>query len=281
MPTANIRGVDLVYETLGATGPWISISPGGRRGLVSVKPLGLLIAEAGFRVLVHDRRNTGASGIAFDGDSESREQAEDQLALMRHVGITGPSYVCGCSSGARLSLTLAMNHPEAVKGLLLWRVTGGEYAAKKLAFNYYEQFIAAAGRGGIDAVAETEHFAALIKANPKNRDTLQAMGAEKFTAAMQRWLAGYHKGASHPISGVPPEAMRAMTMPAVVVPGNDFIHPRIPGQTAHRLLPNSRYAEIFSHDVEVDVDFVAWDAKDATLAAIFIDFLRDCEAGRV
>jgi pimeloyl-ACP methyl ester carboxylesterase len=280
MPTANIRGVALVYETHGSAGPWISISPGGRRGLVSVKPLARLIADAGYRVLIHDRRNTGASGIAFGGDSESVEQAEDQLALMRHVGIAGPSYVCGCSSGARLSLTLAMRHPEAVKALLLWRVTGGEYAAKKLAFNYYEQFIAAAQKGGMDAVCETEHFAAMIKANPRNRETLQAMGAERFVAAMQRWLAGYHRGSSHPISGVPPEAMREMTFPAIVVPGNDFIHPRTPGQVAHRLLPRSRYAEIFSHDVEVDVDFAAWDAKDPTLAAIFIDFLRDCEAGR-
>ncbi len=281
MPTATIRGVELVYETHGTAGPWVAISPGGRRGLVSVKPLALLIADAGYRVLIHDRRNAGASGIAFDGDSESVEQAEDQLALMRHIGITGPAYVSGCSSGARLSLTLAMRHPAAIKALLLWRVTGGEYAAKKLAFNYYEQFIAVARKGGMEAVCETDHFGAMIKANPKNRETLLGLGADHFVAAMERWLAGYHKGSAYPISGVPPEAMRAMTCPAIVVPGNDFIHPRAPGQAAHRMLPNSRYAEIFSHDVEVDVDFAAWDAKDPTLAAIFIDFLRASEAGRV
>ncbi len=280
MPQARIRGVELVYEVLGTSGPWIAISPGGRRGLVSVKPLGLLIAEAGFRVLVHDRRNTGASGVNFEGDGESREQAEDLLALMRHIGINEPAYICGCSSGARLTLTLAMHHPAAVKALLLWRVTGGDYAAKKLAHNYYHQFIAAAEAGGMEAVCATDHFGAMIKANPANRDALMAMGAERFVASMRRWLAGYQAGANHPISGIPPEAMRRMAMPAIVVPGNDFIHPRIPGQTAHRLLPNSRYAEIFSHDVEVDVDFAAWDAKDPTLAAIFIDFLRDCEAGR-
>ena len=280
MPVAQVRGVKLVYEVLGTTGPWIAISPGGRRGMVSVKPLGELIAEAGYRVLIHDRRNTGASEVNLDGEGESREQAEDLVALMGHVGITGPAYVCGCSSGARLTLTLAQYHPDKVKALLLWRVTGGEYAAKKLAFNYYEQFIAAAEKGGMDAICATDHFGAMIKANPDNRGILQAMGAEKFVANMRRWLATYHQGSANPISGIPPEAMRKMTMPAIVVPGNDFIHPRIPGQVAHRLLPNSRYAEIFSHDVEVDVDFAAWDAKDPTLAAIFIDFLRACEAGR-
>ena len=280
MPQAQVRGVNLTYEVLGGSGPWIAISPGGRRGMVSVRPLAELIAEAGYRVLIHDRRNTGASEVCLDGEGESREQAEDLVALMRHVGIAGPAYVCGCSSGARLTLTLAQHHPQVVKALLLWRVTGGEYAAKKLAFNYYEQFIAAAEKGGMEAVCATDHFAAMIKARPENRTILHAMGAEKFIANMRRWLATYHQGSAYPISGVAPEAMRAMTMPAIVVPGNDFIHPRIPGQTAHRLLPNSRYAEIFSHDVEVDVDFAAWDAKDPTLAAIFIDFLRACEAGR-
>ena len=278
MPKTTLRGVEIVHETLGESGPWVALSPGGRRGMVSVLPLGRLIAEAGFRVLLHDRRNTGASGIGFPGDNESLEQAEDLLALLRHVGCTGPAYIAGCSSGARLSLVLAKEHPDAVRALLLWRVTGGEYAAKKLAQNYYGQFIAAAERGGIDAVAETEHFAAMIKANPANRATLDALGAEGFTAAMRRWLDGFRQGADHPVAGISPADMRALTMPAIVVPGNDFIHPRAPGQAAHRLMPNARYAEVLTEDVDVDVDFAAWDAKDGTLAALFIDALRGWEA---
>jgi len=115
---------------LGKNGPWIVISPGGRRGLTSDRALGVLLAEAGCRVLVYDRRNTGSSDIGFPGHSESHEQAEDLLALLKALG-TGPAYVAGCSSGARLSLLLALHHPEAVKALLLWRVTGGPYAAKR------------------------------------------------------------------------------------------------------------------------------------------------------
>ena len=88
MQSAAVRGVKLVYEVLGSSGPsskpWVTISPGGRRGLASDRALGVLLAEAGFRVLVYDRRNTGASEIGFPGDSESHEQAEDLLALRRH-----------------------------------------------------------------------------------------------------------------------------------------------------------------------------------------------------
>ena len=276
MAVMKVRGVSLVYEVLGKAGPFVAISPGGRRGLSSDRALGELIAESGFRVLVYDRRNTGASEIAISGDSESAEQAEDLLALLQALG-TGPAYIAGCSSGSRLSLLLALAHPEAVRALLLWRVTGGAYAAERLAFNYYTQFIDAAQRGGIAAVAASEHFAAMIAANPANRQILEKMGAEGFIAAMERWRSGFRQGSGHPVAGISPEGMRGLAMPAIIVPGNDRVHPRAPGQAAHRLMPMSRYCEVLTADRDVDVDFEGWEAARGTLAAVFIDFLRQCE----
>jgi pimeloyl-ACP methyl ester carboxylesterase len=58
---------------------------------------------------------------------------------MRCCGISMRSG--GSSSGCRLALLLARRHPAAVRGLLLWRVTGGPYAAERLARNYYTQYI--------------------------------------------------------------------------------------------------------------------------------------------
>ena len=276
MSVLNIRGVDIVYEVLGDSGPWVTVTPGGRRGLAGERVLAGLIAEAGFRVLIHDRRNMGASGIAFPGDSESFEQAEDLLGLLQALG-TGPAYVAGSSSGARMSILLAHHHPAAVKALLLWRVTGGTYAAKRLAFNYYEQYLEAAAKGGIEAVCATEHFAAMIKANPVNGETLRHMGTDAFVAAMQRWLAGFNRDSGHPVAGITVADLRRITLPAIVIPGNDRVHPRAPGQAAHRLLPNSVYQEVLTNQVDVDVDFAGWEAATGTLAARFIDFLRGCE----
>ena len=276
MSVLNIRGVDIVYEVLGDSGPWVTVTPGGRRGLAGERVLAGLIAEAGFRVLIHDRRNMGASGIAFPGDSESFEQAEDLLGLLQALG-TGPAYVAGSSSGARMSILLAQHHPAAVKALLLWRVTGGPYAAKRLAFNYYEQYLEAAAKGGIEAVCATEHFAAMIKANPVNGETLRHMGTDAFVAAMQRWLAGFNRDSGHPVAGITVADLRRITLPAIVIPGNDRVHPRAPGQAAHRLLPNSVYQEVLTNPVDVDVDFAGWEAATGTLAARFIDFLRGCE----
>jgi pimeloyl-ACP methyl ester carboxylesterase len=273
MPSVEIRGVKLVYEVMGDSGPWVAITPGGRRGLAWDRPLGVLIAEAGFRVLMYDRRNTGASEIGFPGRSESHEQAEDLLALMETLGI-GPAYVAGCSSGSRLSLLLALHHPEAVKALLLWRVTGGAFAAKRLAFNYYEQFIEAAEQGGLEAVAGTEHFAAMIAANPNNRKILDAMGVDGFLEAMQRWRAGFLQGTVHPVAGLSPAEIRSITLPALIVPGNDRTHPVAVGQTAHRLLANSEYRALMGDDLDADVDLDGWTKQNGTLAATFIDFLR-------
>jgi hypothetical protein len=119
----------------------------------------------------------------------------------------------------------------------------------------------------------------MAKANPVNAETLRQMGAETFAAAMTRWLAGFRADCDFPVAGISPEAMRGITRPAIVIPGNDRVHPPGPGQAAHRLLPNSTYREIISDDVDVDVDFAGWAAKTGTLAATFIDFLRQRERG--
>src|SRR5262249_55180678 len=57
MPVAQIRGVNINYEVLGKRGPWMALSPGGRRALGEIKYLAEPIAQAGYRVLLHDRRN--------------------------------------------------------------------------------------------------------------------------------------------------------------------------------------------------------------------------------
>jgi pimeloyl-ACP methyl ester carboxylesterase len=275
MPVATVRGVDINYEVLGERGPWVALQPGGRRGLVGVKSLGQKIAAAGHRVLVYDRRNCGASGISFDGgNSENEVWADDLHELLLQVDAL-PAFIGGSSSGCRLALLAALRHPADVRGLLLWRVTGGAFAAQRLIQNYYTQFIEAAERGGMEAVCRTEHFGELIASNPANRERLLAIGVERFIAVMNEWRRSFNEGADHPVIGISPAELRSMTMPACVIPGNDRTHPREPGQVAHRLMPNAEYHEVMTEDrPDLDVALEEWNAKEGLLAAIFIDFLR-------
>ena len=68
MPIANIRGVHIHYQVLGEHGPWVALSPGGRRDLSGVMPLATQVAAAGYRVLLHDGRSCGASDVVIAGE---------------------------------------------------------------------------------------------------------------------------------------------------------------------------------------------------------------------
>ena len=170
MSEAIIRGVHINYEVIGNSGPWIALTPGSRRPYGELVGLSKAIAAAGYRVLLHDRRNCGASDVAFDGSgSEHEVWADDLYELGKQLGAM-PIYVGGSSAGARLAILFAIRHPDALRGLLLWRVTGGQEAVDRLAENYYGQFIKIAQAGGMQAVCESEHFAECIKVRPANRD---------------------------------------------------------------------------------------------------------------
>ena len=39
MPVHTIRGVDIVHGVLGDIGPWVTVTPGGRRGLAGERTL--------------------------------------------------------------------------------------------------------------------------------------------------------------------------------------------------------------------------------------------------
>src|ERR1044071_6117379 len=113
MPRATVRGAQIRYEVLGQAGPWVTLSPGGRRGMDGVAGIARGIADAGYRVLIHDRRNTGASDVAISPDQPEYEMwADDLHELLRQLGGL-PVYAGGSSSGCRTMLLFALRHPEA------------------------------------------------------------------------------------------------------------------------------------------------------------------------
>lgn len=274
MPVIHIRGIAIRYDIVGERGPFVALQPGGRRAGAALRPLAEKIAEAGHRVVLYDRRNCGASGIAIGGESENDEWAEDLHELLRGID-AAPAYIGGSSSGCRLALVLALRHPEDVRGLLLWRVTGGRHAAVHLANQYYTSHIEAAEQGGMAAVCALDHWKEVIGHRAASRDALMAMEPAEFVGRMARWRDAFNAGAEHPVIGLSPDQLRSLTMPACVAPGMDPVHPLAAGQACHRLMPRAEYAEVVSDEkATLDEAFADWDAKEGRLAAAFIDFLR-------
>lgn len=275
MPLAQIRGISINYEVLGDTGPWVALSPGGRRGLEAVQSLARRIAAGGYRVLIHDRRNCGASDVIIDGDEpEYQIWADDLHELLLQIDAL-PAYIGGSSSGCRLALLFALHHPAAVRGLLLWRITGGRYAAQRLAQNYYGQFIAAAREGGMAAVCGMEHFRERIAARPANRARLMDMDPGRFIAVMSNWSRDFMQGAEQPVIGASLTDLASITAPSCIIPGNDRTHLREVGENLHRSMTAGELHILFPESRDVDmVPPEEWKTKEAEQAAIFLDFLQ-------
>ena len=202
----------------------------------SVQSLAQRIADEKYRVVIFDRRNCGASDVVIEGDeSEYEIWADDLHELLGQLDAL-PAIVGGSSSGCRLSLLFALRHPDAVSGLLLWRVTGGAFAAKRLAEKYYGLYIRTAREGGMAAVCQTEEFAERIADRPENRDRLMAMDPDNFIAVMSHWLAYFEAGADLPVIGVTEAELRSIAVPTCIVPGNDNTHPVAVAKIAHKFI---------------------------------------------
>jgi pimeloyl-ACP methyl ester carboxylesterase len=275
MPTANVRGVNINYKVLGDHGPWVALSPGGRRDISGIELLASKVAEKGHRVVIFDRRNCGASDVVIEGnESEYEIWADDVYELLGQLKAL-PAVVGGSSSGCRTALLFALRHPESVRALLLWRVTGGRFACERLAEEYYGQHIKAAQQGGMAAVCEMEHWKERIAAKPENRDALMRMTPQRFIDVMSHWREYFLKGADLPVIGATEADLKSIKVPTCVVPGNDLTHgPQVvenlsravPQAEVHKLFPKF-YNEALSPREE-------WDEKAGEMAALFADFLK-------
>ena len=149
MPVAKVRGVNIFYQVIGDHGPWAALITGGRRGHDEFIPLAQKLAKGGYRVVLHDRRNTGRSDVLIEGDTaEEILWLDDLHDLLKQLGAT-PTIIGGSSAGARTAMRYYTRFPNDTRALLLMRVTGGAFAAGRLPENYYGAFIKAAQKGGM------------------------------------------------------------------------------------------------------------------------------------
>ena len=274
MPVANIRGLNIVYEIIGDTGPFIALTTGGRRGHGEFIPLARKIAAGGYRVLLHDRRNTGASDILIEGaESEEEIWADDLYLLLRSLDAL-PAFIGGSSSGSRMSILFYLRHPEAVRALLLLRVTGGPFAAKRLPENYYATFIRSAQQGGMAAVCATEQYQERIAANPANRERLMNLDPAKYIAVMSHWHQLFLNGADLPVMGVNEHDLRSIAVPTLIIPGNDKVHASASARVAHDMIPGSTLHQLPISDQDGPlIPFDQWAPYEDEIAQVFCAFM--------
>ena len=274
MPVARIHGLNINFEIVGDDGPPAVLITGGRRGYAEFKPLAANIAAAGYRVFLHDRRNTGASDISIEGkEVEEAVWADDLHELLKQHDAV-PAFIGGSSSGARTAINFCIRHPDATRALLLMRVTGGEFAAGRLPENYYGQFIRLAREGGMAAVCATEEYQERFKENPANLDKMMEMDAREYIAAMSNWLALFEDVAHLPVMGISEYQLRAIKVPTMIIPGNDLVHSSSSAKVAHEMIDGSELHQLPVTDQDEPViPFTAWEHLEPEIAQTFTEFM--------
>ena len=275
MPIADVRGVKIHYQIFGERGPWFAFVTGGRRGFTEFVPLAQKLAAEGCRVLLHDRRNTGASEVVIAGDEGEEEiWADDLIVLLGQLNAL-PAFIGGTSSGARMSMLVYLRHPHQVRGLILARITGGAFAAGRLPNMYYGQFIKAAREGGMAAVCATEQYQERIAANPANRDKLMAMDPAEYIRVMEHWLSIFLQGPRAPVMGLTDAQLGSIRVPTLIVPGNDNTHASGNGLAAHKLIPGSELFQLPIQDQDVPLlPFSDWAPHEPAMARKFVEFMH-------
>ncbi len=231
-PTAQkieVNGGNVVYEILGDTGDFIVLTPGGRfsKDIPGLRPLAAALVEGGYRVLLWDRPNCGASDVQFWGQSESHMRAETLAQLVTKLDI-GPCIIAGGSGGARDSMITAILHPELVTKLVVWNIVGGVYGSFVLGGHYIVPSILAVRGLGIKGLLNVGEWKERIEANPANRERLLALDADEFLKVMLRWLNAFVSKPGQTIPGVPDEQFDEIKVPTLIIRGgeNDWDHPK-------------------------------------------------------
>src|SRR6202020_3115334 len=93
-----------------------------------LRPLAEALVGGGYRVLLWDRPNCGASDVQFYGQSESHMRAETLKKLLNGLGVER-CILAGGSGGARDSMLATMLYPELVEKLVVWNIVGGIYGS--------------------------------------------------------------------------------------------------------------------------------------------------------
>lgn len=123
VPNLAVNGIDMYYESTGSGRPLLLL---GGLGL-AVPDMRRLVEglATSCRVIAVDNRGTGRSSKPA-GPYAIEQMAEDALALMDRLDVQRTD-VLGISMGGRVALSLALDHPDRVRRLVL--VSTGPRAA--------------------------------------------------------------------------------------------------------------------------------------------------------
>jgi len=219
MPVLTLPDAEIYYEEYGSGYPILLFAPGGIHSQSGMwhSPAGgapwvwndwTAVLGENYRVIVMDQRNAGRSRGAIEADHGWHTYAADQLALLDHLGIERCHMLGGCI-GVGFCLKICETAPERINAAVLQNPIGLNPENP----SYFP-----------------DAFAVWADEQRGERPELDVAALAAFGRNM--WGSDF-------VFNVSRDFVAHCTTPALVLPGNDTLHPRVIGLEVAELLPNS------------------------------------------
>lgn len=258
MPSVVLDGIDTAYAVEGAGPPLLMFSPGGFGATMGswrtqgrYARLNLLDhLSAHFTCITFDKRESGRSGGRVEPLTWPA-YAEQGLALLDHLGHERAHFMGGCV-GCSIVTTAATLRPGAVQSMVLfspaggarYRITQHERLATHLAY------VAEVGLDGV--VAEARRTEATFSADPRLGPWVTVLRHDDDLAAayaaldVDSYASIVHATASNlfgtdAVPGPAAEALMALDVPTLVVPGQDSSHATSAARWLEECLAGAQY----------------------------------------
>jgi len=260
MPNATINGIEIAYETHGSGPPLLMLAPGGfdstidkfRTAGVWSKMDTFGVLGQHFTCIAYDRREAGSSGGRVEPLSWGL-YADEAAGLLDHLNID-QAFVLGGCMGCSVGIAFGARHPERTQGLLLhWPVGGFNWkVTARGRFLQHRDFVAAKG---LQAVVDIAHEKPGFWAEPKGGLWSAVLAhddafARRFVAQdADRYMAISDVSARtlfdrDTAPGCEPEELRAMKIPALIIPGDDPAHATSAAHYLRECLPQPEFWNI-------------------------------------
>jgi len=253
MATAVIDGLTVNYMTRGSGPPLLMLAPGGfdarmERWSITGVWKGMRTFETlaeHFTLIAYDRRESGTSGGRIERLSWALF-ADQAKALLDHLKIS-EAYVMGGCMGCSVALAFAARYPRAARALILhwpvggyrWKIDGGDRFARHVRF---------ARENKLNSVIKRAHESKSFWTDPEAGPWASVLAhdkafAEAFAAQDIERYAGLCEASGRTLfdrdttPGAEPEEIMGMTMPALIMAGDDPAHTLSASHYLKELLP--------------------------------------------
>jgi pimeloyl-ACP methyl ester carboxylesterase len=275
---AHLNGIDINYEVHGEGTPLVLAH--GYTASLDMWREQVPAFSARYRLVIYDTRGHGATTAPADPACYdlARDYVADQLALIDHLGID-VAYVGGLSMGGMIAQEFALQHPERVKGLLLFD-TGPGMSGLPRAPELRTRF--EQGRRAMQAAARTSGMAAMVDGMRDSAAASRPAGGGPAPDAVHRHLENMRKMSVDGLIGANQamhdwrgsyERLAAITVPTLILVGQE--DPLLVAANAmHRKIRGSRLVVLRRSGHGSNM----W--RPESFARRTLDFLADVEAGR-